>query len=119
MFKKAILAATLAMLLTASPALAQNSSDLDADQDINGDTAVTAATDANQGDFTATPVTNQTMNIVSSGGGDVVATQTAAPVSAQAQVPINAAVNAQQVPVSAAADIDDVTLDLLGGGGGQ
>jgi hypothetical protein len=115
MLKKAILAATLATLLTASPALAQNSSETNADQDITGDTAVTAATDATQGDFTAVPVTNQTMNIVA--GGDVVATQTAAPISAQAQIPVNAAVNAQQVPVSAAADIEDVTVDLLGGGG--
>jgi len=108
------LAAMLAMVLVvASPAMAQSQSAATvADQDIVGDTTVTSSNDATQNFFPTVNI-DQSADVTNS-GGIVVVTQTAAPVLAPVQVPVSAAVNAQQVPVTLAADLElDALLDLF------
>lgn len=112
MRKLIALATMLAMVLVAaSPAMAQTAGTT-ADQDIFGDTTVTSSNDATQNFFPTVNI-NQSADIDSS-GGTVIVTQTAAPVLAPVQVPVSASVNAQQVPVTLAADLElDALLDLF------
>jgi hypothetical protein len=109
-----VLATMLAMVLVAaSPALAQQAANTDADQNIDGDTTVASSNDAVQNFFPTVNIA-QSANVGNSGGGAVVVTQNAAPVLAPVQVPVSASVNAQQVPVTLAADLTlDALLDLF------
>jgi lipopolysaccharide assembly outer membrane protein LptD (OstA) len=98
------------LLLTAAPALAQNTAEQDADQELNGDTSVSSGAAAQQGNFTQ--IATQQQEITST--GDVTALQTQTQTGVQAQVPVSASVNAQQVPVNLAADLE-LLLELLSG----
>ncbi|MGB3633510.1 MAG: hypothetical protein WA982_05680 [Rubrobacteraceae bacterium] len=114
MKKLMLLAAMLAMvLIAAAPALAQTTADTVADQDFVGDTGVTSFNLANQGDFTQTSTISGDIN-VGSADGIAAGTQTITQTGVQLQVPVSAAVNAQQVPLSAAVDLDALVALGLG-----
>ena len=114
MKKLMLLVTMLAMVLVAaSPALAQTTADTFADQDFVGDTGVTSFNLASQGDFTQTSTISGDVNVAAP-EGLAIGTQTITQTGVQTQIPVSAAINAQQVPLSAAVDLDALIALGLG-----